>query len=130
LERSVSGIVVIEKDDLLRGLLKEWLSAEGFAVRERGLSELPAGDRADLVIVDLYMPRHEGREIVRAVKHAHPGAAIIAMSARFSRGLTGSCRAAQALGAQRLIAKPFTREELLEAVRAVIGRSDSSAFQL
>jgi DNA-binding response OmpR family regulator len=127
LERAVSRIVVIEKDDLLRGLLKEWLSAEGYAVREHRLREPPAGDQADLVIVDLYMPRHEGGDIVRAVKHAHPGAAVIAMSARFRRGLTGSWRAAQALGAQRLIAKPFTREELLEAVRAVIGSVTAAA---
>ena len=126
----MSGIVVIEKDDLVRGLLKEWLSAEGYSVRERRLREPAAGDYVDLVIVDLYMPRHDGREIVRAVKHDQPGAPVNAMSARFSRALTGSCRAAQALGAQRLIAKPFTREELLQAVRAVIERSDRSAFQL
>ena len=117
----MSRIVVIEKDDLLRGLLKEWLSAEGYAVRERRLHEPAAAEVADLVIVDLYMPRHEGREIVRAVKHAHPGAAVIAVSARFSRGLTGSWRAAHALGADQLIAKPFTRAELLHIVRTVMG---------
>jgi DNA-binding response OmpR family regulator len=120
---AVSGIVIIEKDDLLRGLLAEWLSAEGYVVRERRLRELPAADRADLVIVDLYMPRQAGHDIVRAVKQAHPGAAVIAISAQFRAGLDGSWRAAQALGAQRLIAKPFTRAELLEAVRAVIGVS-------
>jgi DNA-binding response OmpR family regulator len=117
----VSSIIIIEEDDLLRGLLKEWLSEAGYAVRERRLRALQASDRAELVIVDLYMPREAGSEIVRAVKLAHPGAAVIAISAQFRSGLAGSGRAAQALGAQRLIAKPFTREELLEAVRGVIG---------
>jgi DNA-binding response OmpR family regulator len=117
----VSGIVIIEEDDLLSGLLKEWLSAEGYVVRECRLRELPAGDHADLVIVDLYMPRQAGGEIVRAVKQAYPGAEVIAISAQFSPGLAGSWRAAQALGVQQLIAKPFTREDLLGAVRAVVG---------
>jgi DNA-binding response OmpR family regulator len=117
----VSSIVIIEEDDLIRGLLKEWLTAAGYAVRDRRLREPRAGDHADLVIVDLYLPRQLGYETVRAVKHAYPGAAVIAISARFSAGLAGSRRAAQALGAQRLIAKPFTREELLDAVRAAAG---------
>jgi DNA-binding response OmpR family regulator len=117
----VSSIVIIEEDDLIRGLLKEWLTAAGYAVSVRTLRESPAGDSADLVIVDLYLPRQSGWETVRAVKQAHPRAAVIAISARFSVGLAGSWRAAQALGAQRLIAKPFTREELLAAVRAVAG---------
>lgn len=119
---AVSSIVIIENDDPMRGLLKEWLTAAGYTVRERKLRELPADERADVVIVDLYMPRHAGFEIVRAVKQAYPGAAVIAMSAQVSPGLADSSRAAQALGAQWLIAKPFTREDLLGAVRAVLER--------
>ncbi len=116
---AVSSIVIIEDDDLMRGLLIEWLTAAGHAVRERKLREPAADDHADVVIVDLYMPRQDGYEVVRDVKQAHPGAAVIAMSAQFSPGLAGSQRAAQALGAQRLIAKPVTRDDLLGAVRAV-----------
>jgi CheY-like chemotaxis protein len=115
----VSTIIIIEDDDLMRGLLVEWLTAAGYAVRERKLREPPAGDHAHVVIVDLYMPRQTGFEVVREVKQAYPGAAVIAMSAQFSPGLADSQRAAQALGAQRLIAKPYTREDLLGAVRAV-----------
>jgi DNA-binding response OmpR family regulator len=117
----VPSIVIIEEDDLMRGLLKEWLTAAGYAVSVRTLREPPAGDSADLVIVDLYLPRQSGCETVRAVKQAYPGAEVIAISARFSPRLAGSWRAAQALGAQGLIAKPFTRDDLLGAVRAVVG---------
>src|SRR4051812_21489959 len=116
----MSGIVIIEEDDLMRGLLGEWLSAEGYAVREQLLHEPAAGD-ADLVIVDLYMPRQTGAEVVRAVEQAHPGTPVIAISAQFRPGLAGSWWASRALGARKLIAKPFTREDLLGAVRAVIG---------
>jgi DNA-binding response OmpR family regulator len=117
----VSSIVIIEEDDLLRGLLREWLSAEGHAVREHRLCEPPSGGHADLVIVDLYMPRRTGCDIVHAVKQAYPGAAVIAMSGQFSSGLAHSRSAAQKLGARQLLVKPFSRVELLRAVRAAIG---------
>src|SRR6266446_4149388 len=117
----MSSIVIIEEDDLIRGLLTEWLTGAGYAVRERGLRAAPAGEGAVLVIVDLYMPRQAGVDVVRAVQQAHPGTPVIAISAQFRPGLAGSWWAARALGARKLIAKPFTREDLLGAVRALIG---------
>jgi CheY-like chemotaxis protein len=117
----MSNIVIIEEDDLMRGLLKEWLSAAGYAVRERGLHQPPAGDDTNLVIVNLYMPRLAGVEVVRAVQQAHPGTPVIAISAQFRPGLDGSWWAARALGVRQLMAKPFTREDLLGAVLGVIG---------
>jgi DNA-binding response OmpR family regulator len=117
---AVSNIVIIEEDDLLRGLVKEWLSAEGHTVVERRLCAPSSGAHADLVIVDLYMPRWTGCDVVDAVKQAHPGAAVIAMSGQFSSGLARSRRTAQMLGARQLLVKPFTRLELLSAVRAAI----------
>src|SRR5712675_1964361 len=81
--RPMSNIVIIEEDDLMRGLLTEWLTGAGYAVREQGAA--PAG--ADLVIVDLYMPRQAGADIVLAAQQAYPGAPVIAMSAQFRPGL-------------------------------------------
>ena len=121
----MSSIVIIEEDDLMRGLLTEWLRAAGYAVLGPPPVGSPAG-RRDLVIVDLHMPRQTGVDVVRSVREAHPGVPLIAISARFRAGLDGSWRAAQALGVSRLIAKPFTREDLLAAVRAVIGPAERS----
>jgi CheY-like chemotaxis protein len=117
---TMTSIVIIEEDDLMRELLQEWLTAEGYSVREATRSDAAPGD-ADLVIVDLYMPRHTGAEIVRAVQQAYPDASVIAISAQFRPGLGGSQHAARTLGARALIAKPFTCEDLLGAVRAAIG---------
>src|SRR5712664_3647347 len=107
----MSSIVLIEEDDLMRGLLTEWLTAAGYAVRERCLRQAPAGESADLVIVDLYMPRQTGGDVVRAVQQTHPCIPVIAISAQFRPGLGDSWWAAHALGARKLIAKPFTRED-------------------
>jgi DNA-binding response OmpR family regulator len=116
----MSTIVIMEADDLMRGLLKEWLSAEGYSVRAQRLHEPPAGS-ADLVILDLYMPRQNGADTVRAVQQSYPGAPVIAISAQFRSGLDSSWWAARALGVRHLMAKPFTRDDLLAAVRALIG---------
>jgi DNA-binding response OmpR family regulator len=112
--------VIIEEDDLMRGLLTEWLSAAGYAVLGRALNGSSAG-HPDLVIVNLYMPRQAGADVVRSVQQAHPGIPVIAISAQFRAGLDGSWWAARALGVRQLIAKPFTRSDLLRAVQAVIG---------
>ena len=111
----------------MRGLLTEWLTGAGYAVRERGLRAAPAAGGADLVIVDLYMPRQAGVDVVRAAQQAHPGTPVIAISAQFRPGLAGSWWAARALGARKLIAKPFTREDLLGAVRALLGPAHPEA---
>jgi CheY-like chemotaxis protein len=117
----MSRIVVIEKDTLMRGLLVEWLSSEGYSVRASATGEGLVADRVDLVIVDVYMPRHKGAERLRAVKTAHPQTPMIAISGQFRPGLAGSCTAAETLGVRRVIAKPFSQTDLLAAVHGVIG---------
>ncbi len=73
------------------------------------------------MIVDVYMPRQSGTGRLRSVQSAFPGVPVIAISGQFSAGLTSDGIAAQALGARQVIAKPFSRHQLLSAVRAVAG---------
>lgn len=117
-------ILLIEPDQLIRGLITEWLTAAGYAVRlgYRADGE-DAGDVA-AVIVDLYMPRESGARIVRAVQRAYPGKPVIAVSGQFRPGLAHSDAAARELGARRLLPKPFGRADLLDAVRAAIDRTE------
>src|ERR1700682_2275362 len=100
----MSGIVIIEEDQLMRGLLVEWLSDAGYSVSAAASGDARAQDKADLVIVDVYMPRHEGAKTLRAVTAAHPGAPLIAISSQFRPGLVGSSTAAEALGVRQVIA--------------------------
>ena len=115
------GIVIIEEDKLMRELLVEWLSAEGYSVRAAAPGDAQVSDTADAVIVDVYMPRHEGANRLRAVKAAYPETPLIAISGQFRPGLGGSSTAAEALGVRQVIAKPFTRRDLIAAVHGVIG---------
>jgi DNA-binding response OmpR family regulator len=116
----MSGIVIIEEDVLMRSLLREWLTAGGYRVNGGG--DLPAGgELPGLVIADVYMPRHQGVDRLRAARAVYPGVPIIAISAQFRAGVRCAGSAAQTLGVEGVIAKPFGREVLLHAVRSVIG---------
>jgi CheY-like chemotaxis protein len=117
----MSAIVVIEADKLMRELLVEWLNAAGYSVRTPAPAEVEAPVNADLVIVDVYMPRHEGLQRLRTVRAANPKTPVIAISGQFRPGLVGSPAVAEALGVDQVIAKPFSRCDLLAAVDGVIG---------
>ena len=115
------GIVIIEEDKLMRELLMEWLSEEGYSVRAAAPDDAQVPAKADVVIVDVYMPRYEGTSRLRAVKAAYPETPLIAISGQFRSGLYGPCTAAATLGVRQVIAKPFTRRDLLAAVHSVVG---------
>lgn len=117
----MSGIVIYEENDLMRALLKEWLSEAGYRVRATAPHEMWRGGAEDLVIASVYMPKQAGAQLLREVQAAHPGAPLIAISGQFRSGLSAAGTTAQMPGVQRVLAKPLTRGDLLEAVRAIIG---------
>jgi DNA-binding response OmpR family regulator len=117
----MSSIVIHEADDLMRGLLQEWLTAAGYRVSAVTPCELPPQGAADLVIVDIEMPKHAGSRVAEKIRAAHPGTPIIAISAQFRADLSTSGTTALSLGVAQVIAKPLTRHALLVAVSAIIG---------
>lgn len=117
----MSRIVIIEHDLLIRSLLVEWLTAEGYDVHGHAEDDGQTPAPADLVIVDVYMPRGLGVDRLCSARRAYPSVPIIATSAQFRAGLDCAGPTAQALGVDRVIAKPFGRKALLDAVRSVIG---------
>lgn len=117
----MSNVVIYEENDLMRGLLAEWLSEAGYRVHATASHDLQDGGLADLVIVSVSMPKHAGAQLVREIQAMHPGTPLIAISGQFLPGLSANGAIAQALGVQQVIAKPLTRVDLLGAVRAIIG---------
>lgn len=75
----------------------------------------------DLVITDLVMPEKEGIEIIISLEEIAPRVKIIAMSGG-GRGNPGNYLAMAAkLGADKTLAKPFKKAELLAAVDQLVG---------
>ena len=117
-------ILLVDDDDRLRDTLSEVLKRAGYDVEDasNGAIALNKYRRApsDLVITDIVMPEREGLETIRELRRHDPGVRIIAISG----GGVGSARTylatATAFGADRIIAKPFSRAELLSAVEETL----------
>jgi len=103
-------VVLLEDDPLIRPLLERWLGDAGYRVAAHG-EKVP---RPALVIADVPDPKTADVFITTLQAYAAP---ILVLSARFRRGLANSPAAARRLGVNRVLPKPFTRTELLSAVR-------------
>lgn len=110
------GVLVVEDDAAVTDLVREVLRLEGYAVTTvaDGAAALVAvaSDPPALILLDLQMPVMDGRSFLTAyratVRHS---AAIVLVSA----GLDLS-RAADELGVDGYLRKPFTLDELLDVV--------------
>ncbi len=116
----MGGVVIVDDDPLMRSLLLEWVGGAGYTASAlaHAHADVPAGE---LLIMDIFMPRGDGARQLQRARAAHPHTPIIAISGQFERGLDASAATAESLGVHRLIAKPFTRQTLLDAIRAAIG---------
>ena len=107
-------ILILESDDLMRQLLERWLGEAGYEVQAEPGSVPAHTTPPRLVIVNVPRPR-DAQELVNSLKKEY-SAPILVVSARFRRGLGASAEVARQLGVRRVLPKPFTREELQEAV--------------
>jgi DNA-binding response OmpR family regulator len=112
--RDGQRILIVEGDDLVRGVLERWLREAGYAVDVFETGTLAHRPRADLLIANVANPR-AAAPLVAALRTA--GATpILLISARLRRRAGQSREVARELGVRGVLAKPFTRAELLSAV--------------
>jgi two-component system alkaline phosphatase synthesis response regulator PhoP len=121
---SLGVIAVIEDDDAIRRGLADALSYSGYTVHEApdgaaGL-ELVLVIEADLVLLDIMMPKMDGLEVLSNVRRVKPAQPVIFLTARGEeydkvKGLK--------LGADDYIVKPFSIDELTARIEAVLRRS-------
>jgi DNA-binding NtrC family response regulator len=91
----------------------EVITAESIEEAHRSLSEITF----DLVITDMKMPGANGLDLIRHVRDNYREPAILMVTGYPS---IGSAVEAVRLGAEDYLAKPFTKKELLEAVRLAL----------
>lgn len=121
----MAEILVVDDEPLLRSTLRHALEIAGHSVKEaaNGVEALAAvsRQRPAVVILDILMPEKEGIETILDLRRKYDGIKIIAMSGGGRVGDTAFLAVAQRLGADRVIAKPFNRDQLLNAVDDVLG---------
>jgi len=111
-------IVIVEPDDLIRELLERWLDGAGYQTVSAAKDHVLPMVKPRLVIKDISDPGGTGNTI-EALQAAY-AVPILALSARFRRGLGGSSEPALRLHVAKVLPKPFTRQQLLRAVRETL----------
>lgn len=124
--RADAEILVIDDDAIMRELVTDWLEAAGYPVRSatscRAWFEQIFGQKTPaLIVTDMFMPGPCGVDAITRLKKQHPGVSIIAVSGHFKSGEGLSAEAAVQAGANRALAKPVKRADLLKAVEDLIG---------
>ena len=126
----MTNIFVVEDDRDIAELVGRYLEKAGFRAEllATGRDALAAiGERPpDLIVLDLMLPQVDGLEVCRAVRANEKTAAIpiIMLTARAeeSERITGL-----EVGADDYLAKPFSPNELVARVRALLRRAQGHA---
>jgi DNA-binding response OmpR family regulator len=118
------GILLVEDDVNLGSLLREYLNAKGFittleADGEKGFRAFKK-DHFDLCILDIMLPVKDGFTLARDIRIQNPEMPIIFLTAKSMKtDILEGFRA----GADDYMTKPFSMEELLLRIEAVLRRT-------
>jgi two-component system, OmpR family, alkaline phosphatase synthesis response regulator PhoP len=126
-------ILVVEDDQDIAELVARYLEKAGFApeVLSSGRDALTAiaAQAPDLIVLDLMLPQVDGLDVCRAVRGREATAAIpiIMLTARAEESdrIVGL-----ELGADDYLAKPFSPNELVARVRALLRRTQRGSAPL
>ena len=119
-------ILLAEDDQNLGSLLKEYLDLKGY-----NTDLYPDGDKAykgfikdhyDLLLLDVMMPVMDGFTLASEVRHINKDIPIIFLTAK---ALKEDVLEGFAIGADDYITKPFSMEELLFRIEAILRRTRS-----
>lgn len=112
-------ILLVDDEESVRAIVTKILTRQGHNVleAEHGADALRLAaaydGKIDLLISDMYMPGLRGPEIIEKLRPSRPGIAVLFMSGYADEDVT---RSGVAPGS-RFLRKPFTVQELSEAVR-------------
>ncbi len=124
-------ILVIEDEEIVRGLIVEVLEGAGFedVEAERAEAGLEALSRnsISLVVSDIVMPGLTGLELLERVRATHPSLPVVLVT---GAGTYGNLTQALANGASGIVVKPFSHADLVAAVHSALGRARAAENEL
>jgi DNA-binding response OmpR family regulator len=127
LNMNQARILVVEDEPSIREVVSLYLSRAGYQVTvvndgQAALESL-SGQLPDLVVLDLMLPEVDGLEITRWLRERGDTPIIMLTARREERDRIVGLE----MGADDYVVKPFSPQELVSRVRAVLRRTKGSA---
>jgi CheY-like chemotaxis protein len=117
-------ILLVDDDESFRPMLHATLERCGYdvvaATNGNEALALYRQREVDLVITDLIMPDKEGLETIAELRREAPGVRIIAMSGGGRNTPNAYLHVAKQFGAAQVLPKPFSTQELLDAIHGAL----------
>jgi two-component system, OmpR family, response regulator MprA len=127
-EQQTQRVLVVDDDRAVRDSLRRSLEFNGYHVSlaSDGAEALAsiAGQAPDVLVIDVMMPRLDGIETTRALRTAGNDLPILVLTARDS---VGDRVEGLDAGADDYLTKPFSLDELLARLRALLRRAHAGA---
>lgn len=119
-------ILIAEDSPTVRRVVAGRLAADGYQVIEAVDGEdallLARGEQPDLLVLDKVMPKHDGFEVVRALRE-DPQTRDIPVIMLTERASEPDVLSGLSLGVDEYMAKPFSPRELSARVQQVLARA-------
>src|ERR1700712_3118008 len=119
-----SRILVIDDDDLVLSFVTRALEIAGYvvSVAANGYEAMVLFRqfKPDGVITDLLMPERDGIETIMEIRRLAPTIPIVAISGGFNSMASIYLKTAEQLGADAVLSKPFSIEQLLTALSPLV----------
>lgn len=116
----MARILLVDDDDFFRDMLRTTLEGmeHEVTVAKNGREALRLHEPGafDLVLTDLIMPEVEGIETIIELRGREPALRVVAMSGGGRSFAEDYLHIARKFGAEQVLAKPFTIEELTRAL--------------
>ncbi len=121
-------VLVVDDEDTLTFLLESELEAEGFQVQCAGdgdvaieliRSKSEQGDKFDVILLDIKMPKVGGFEVLKFVKSETPETKVIMVTVYHD--LENAIQSMR-LGASDFVSKPYDLNEILTSINRVLGK--------
>lgn len=120
----MAGILLVEDNNDLRGMLKNSLEKSKYVVIEasngREALQKYKSLLVDLVVTDLLMPEQDGIGLIMELKKMKPDIKIIAISGGGKAGPANYLNIAETLGADAVFAKPFSLHQFMDRVNELL----------
>jgi two-component system OmpR family response regulator len=123
-------VLVVDDEEHITELLAMGLGYNGFEVERqasgRGALTAIEARRPDLVVLDVMLPDLDGFEVARRLRRAEGVATQVPIIFLTAKDTTQDKVAGLRLGSDDYVTKPFSIEELIERVKAVLRRSSGA----